>query len=169
MMLWLPQNRPDTVGEVGLGGEGGETRGAGGGARDRAELGREPLEVDGGRGGHVLQMGFGQPAVAAAAQPERAYPLRDRALDPGTPRVAAPALLRRELTPSGLERLVLGSRLQLQVPDLVLAARARGPRRAGAAIGPAEPDRDVRRAGLVDLAAPGRGQPPLRATDPLAL
>src|SRR3954452_16505039 len=99
-------------------------------------------------------MGFGQPAVAAAAQPEVAHPLRDRALDPGPPRVAAPALLRRELTPSGLERLVPGPQGQLQVPGLVLAARARGPCRAGAAIDPAEPDRDVRRAGLVDLAAP---------------
>src|SRR3954447_10236100 len=163
----LSQKLPDTVGEVGLGGEGAKTRGAGGGAWARADPGGEPLEVDRGRGGHVLQMGFGQPAIAAAAQPEGAHPLREGALDPGTPRVAAPALLRRELTPGGLERLVLGPRLQLQVPGLVLAARARGPRRAGAAVGPAEPHRDVGCAGLVGLGAPGRGQPPLRAADPL--
>src|SRR4051794_24787377 len=92
----LPRKPPDTVGEVGSGGAGGEARGAGGGARDRPEPGREPLEVDGGRGGHVLQMGFGQPAVAAAAQPEGAHALRDRPLNPGPPGVTAPALLRRE-------------------------------------------------------------------------
>ena len=92
-------------------------------ARNQA---REALEVDRGRGRHVLQVGLGQPAVAAAAQPEGAHPLRDRALDPGPPRVAAPALLRREPPPRGLERLVLRPRLQLQVPGLVLGRACTG-------------------------------------------
>jgi hypothetical protein len=38
----------------------------------------------------VLEVGLGQPAVAAAAEAERAHPLREGALDPGPPRVAAP-------------------------------------------------------------------------------
>src|SRR4051812_3814315 len=71
---------PDTVGEVGSSRrEGGEAGGAGGGARDRPEPGGETLEVDRGRGGDVLQVGPGQAAVAAAAQPEGAHALRDRA------------------------------------------------------------------------------------------
>src|SRR3954469_2683327 len=91
---------PDTVGEVGSSRrEGGEARGAGGGARDRPEPGGEALEVDRGRGRHVLQAGPGQPPVAAAAQPEGAHALRDRALDPGPPRVGAPTLLGREPPP----------------------------------------------------------------------
>ena len=81
----------------------------------------------------MLQVGLGQPAVAAAAQPERAHPLRERALDPGPPRVAALALLRREPLPGGLERLVLGPRLQLQVPGLVPGPGAQRPSRAGGA------------------------------------
>src|SRR5690348_4841475 len=119
------ENLVDTVGEVGSSRrEGGEAGGAGGGARGRPEPGGEALEVDRGRGGDVLQVGPGQPAVAAAAQPERAHALRDRALDPGPPRVGAPALLRREPAPGGPERLVLGPRLQLQVAGAVLGARA---------------------------------------------
>ena len=120
----LPVSRRTTVGEVGSGGEGGEARGAGGGARDRAEPGREPLEVDRGRGGHVLQVGLGQPPVAAAAQAEGADAQRDGALDPGPSGVAAPALPRREPAPGGLERLVLRPRLQLQVPGPVLGPGA---------------------------------------------
>jgi hypothetical protein len=85
----LSQKPPDTVGEVGSGGEGGEARDPGGGARDRPEPGGEPLEVERGRGCNVLQVGPGQSAVAAAAQPEGAHPLRDRALDPGPPRKPA--------------------------------------------------------------------------------
>ena len=112
-------NQPDTVGEVGSsGGERGEAGGAGGGARDRPEPGGEALEVDRGRGGHVLQVGPGQPAVAAPAQAEGAHPLRDGALDPGPPRVGAPPLLGREPPPGRLERLVLRPRLQPEVPGL---------------------------------------------------
>src|SRR5690349_10759836 len=80
-----------------------------------------------------------------------------------------PALLGREPPPGRLERLALRPRLQLQVPGTVLGARAQGPRRAGAAVGLAEHHRDVRRAGVVELRAPGRGQLPLRAARPLAL
>src|SRR4051794_5166876 len=73
---------PDTVGEVGSGGEGGEAGSAGGGARDRPEPGGEPLEVDRGRGRHVLQVRLGQPAVAAATRsggsPVVAEPVRAR-------------------------------------------------------------------------------------------
>ena len=47
------------------------------------------LEVDGGRGRHVLQVGLGQAAIAAATQPEGAHPLREGALDPGPPGIAA--------------------------------------------------------------------------------
>ena len=57
-----PRKRSDTVGEVGSScGEGGEARGAGGGTGDRPEPGGEPLEVDRGRGRHVLQVRLGQP------------------------------------------------------------------------------------------------------------
>ena len=152
----LPVSRRTTVGEVGSsGGEAGEAGGTGGGARGSPEPGREPLEVDRGRGGHVLQVGLGQPPVAAAAQAEGADALRDGALDPGPSGVAAPALPRREPAPGGLERLVLRPRLQLQVPGPVLGPGAQGSRRAGAAVGLAERHRDVGRAGVVDLPAPG--------------
>src|SRR5690349_23506751 len=67
------------------GGERGEAGGAGGGARDRPEPVAQASEVDRGRGGHVLQVGPGQPAVTAAAQPEGAHALREGALDPGPP------------------------------------------------------------------------------------
>src|SRR3954467_6038867 len=154
-MTGCPSKWEDTVDEVGSSGQGGETGGASGGARDRPEPVAHTSEVDRGRGRHMLQVGYGQPAVAAAAQPEGAHPLRDRALDPGPPRVAAPTLLRRDPPSRGPERLVLGARLQLQVPGLVLAARAQVSRRAGAAVRLAEPDRDVGRAGVVDLPAPG--------------
>src|SRR4051794_27082807 len=110
----MSQKRPDTAGEVGSGGQSGEARGAGGGARGRAEPGGETLDVDRGRGGDVLEVRAGQPAVAAAAQAERAHALREGALDPGPPRVATASLLRREPAPGGLQRLVLGPRLQLQ-------------------------------------------------------
>src|SRR4051794_6381062 len=54
------QKPPDTVGEVGSGGsEGGEARGAGRGARDRAEPGGEALDIDRGRGRHVLEVRLG--------------------------------------------------------------------------------------------------------------
>src|SRR4051794_32732714 len=130
----------DTVGEVGSGdGERGEAGGAGGGARGRPEPGREALEVDRGRGGDVLQVRPGQPAVAAAAQAEGTHTPGQGALDPGPPAVAAPALLGRESFPGGRERLVLGPRVQPQAPG----ARAQGPRRAGAAVGPGEADQDV--------------------------
>src|SRR4051794_19532334 len=162
------QKPPDTVGEVGSGGsEGGEARGAGRGARDRAEPGGKALDIDRGRGRHVLEVRLGQSAVAAAAQAEGAHPLRNRALDPGPPRVATTPLLRREPLPGGPQRLVLGARRQLQVPGPVLGPGAQGPRRAGAAVGLAEHHRDVRRAGVVDLRAPGGGELPLRAAHPL--
>src|SRR4051794_41565602 len=95
-----------------------ERRGAGGGARGRAEPGGETLDVDRGRGGDVLEVRPGQPAVAAAAQAEGAHPLRDRALDPGPPAVAAPALLRREPPPRRRQGLVLRPRVQPEVPGL---------------------------------------------------
>src|SRR4051794_32904475 len=123
-LLRLSQKRPDTAGEIGSGGQSGEARGAGGGTRGRAEPGGETLDVDRGRDGDVLEVRPGQPAVAAAAQAERAHALRDRALDPGPPRVGAPPLLRREPAPGGPERLVLRPRLQLEVADAVLGARA---------------------------------------------
>src|SRR3954447_20671204 len=116
--------RTDTAGEIGSGGEGGEARGAGGGAWDRPEPVAQTGEVDRGRGRDVLEMGPGQPAVAAAAEAERAHPLREGALDPGPPGVATAPLLRREPAPGGLQRLVLRPRLQLQVPGAVLGTRA---------------------------------------------
>src|SRR6478609_2169284 len=79
------ENKGDTVGEVVSGGQGGEARGPGGGARGRAEPGGETLDVDRGRGGDLLEARPGQPAVAAAAQAERAHALREGALDPGPP------------------------------------------------------------------------------------
>src|SRR3954454_20658380 len=79
--------RVDTVGEVGSGGQGGEAGDAGGGTRGRAEPGGETLDVDRGRSGDVLEVRPGEPAVAAAAQPEGAHALRDGALDPGPPGV----------------------------------------------------------------------------------
>src|SRR3954452_19498769 len=66
-------------------------------------------------------------------------------------------------------KLRIGRTFTLQVPGPVPGPGAQGPRRAGAAVGLAEHHRDVRRAGVVDLPAPGRGQLPLRATRPLAL
>src|SRR5690242_9502680 len=101
----LPVSRRTTVGELILGGgsERREARGAGGGARDRPEPGGEAFEVDRGRGRDVLEVGPGQPAVAAPAQAEGAHALRDRALDPGPPGVGAPALLGREPPPRRLE------------------------------------------------------------------
>src|SRR3954451_7429490 len=162
------RKRPDTVGEVGSGGgERGEAGGAGGGPRGRPEPGREALEVDRGRGGDVLQVRPGQPAVAAAAQAEGTHTPGQGALDPGPPAVAAPALLGRESFPGGRERFVLGPRVQPQAPGLAPGARAQGPRRAGAAVGRAEHHRDVGRAGVVDLRAPGRRQLPLRGAHPL--
>src|SRR4051794_2650001 len=158
----------DTVGEVGSsGGEAGEARGAGGGAWGRPEPGGEALDIDRGRGRHVLEVGLGEAAIAAAAQPERAHALRDGPLDPGPSRVGTPALLGRDPPPRGLERLAFGARLQLQVPGLVFAARAQGPCRAGAAVRLAEPDRDVGRAGVVDLPGPGRGELAFGAARPL--
>src|SRR3954464_8581001 len=85
----MSRKRTDTVGEVGSGGEGGEARGAGGGTRDRPEPGDQALEMDCSGGGDVLQVGFGQPPVARPAQPEGAHALREGALDPGPPGVAA--------------------------------------------------------------------------------
>src|SRR5690349_17284773 len=110
--------RRDTVGEVVSGGQGGEARGAGGSARGSSEPGGETLDVDRGRGGDVLEVRPGQPAVAAAAQPEGAHALRDRALDPGPPGVGAPGLLRRQAAPGGRERLVRGPRVRPQAPGL---------------------------------------------------
>src|SRR3954447_22018344 len=141
--------------------------GASGGARVRPEPVAHTSEVDRGRGRHMLQVGYGQPAVAAAAEREGAPPRGGRPLDPGPPRVAAPALLRREPLPGGLERLVLGPRLQLQVPGLVRGPGAQRPSRAGGAVRLTEPGRDVGGAGLVELRAPGRGQLALRAAHPL--
>src|SRR5829696_424746 len=115
----------------------------------------------------MLQVGSGQPTITAAAQPEGPYPLREGALDPGPPGVAAAPLLRREPLPGGLERLVLGPRRQLQVPGLVRGPGAQEPSRASGTISFAEHDRDVGCAGMVDLAAPGRGQLALRAAHPL--
>ena len=46
---------------IGSSGERGEARGAGGGARDRPEPGGEALEIDRGRGRHVLQAGLARP------------------------------------------------------------------------------------------------------------
>src|SRR5688500_7108452 len=48
----------------------------------------------------------------------------------------------------------------------MLSPGAQGPCRAGTAVGLAEHHRDVRRAGVVDLRAPRRGQLALRATHP---
>src|SRR3954453_6257566 len=161
------QNRPDTVGEVGSSRrEGGEARGAGGGARDRPEPGGEALEVDRGRGRHVLQAGPGQPPVAAGAQPEGAHALRDRALDPGPPRVGAPTLLGREAPSGGPERLVFRPRLQPELSGLP-GPGAQEPCRAGGAIRLAEPDGDVGRAVPVDPPAPAARRLALRAARPL--
>ena len=89
--MQISQKSSDTVGEVGSsGGKGGETRRTGGGTGDRPEPGGEPFEVDRGGGRDVLEVRLGQPAVAAAAEAERAHPLREGALDPGPLRVAAP-------------------------------------------------------------------------------
>src|SRR5690349_20742819 len=161
-----PRKPPDTAGEIGSGGQSGEARGAGGRARDRPEPVAQTGEVYRGRGRDVLQVGPGRAAVAAEAQPEGAHALRERALDAGPPGVAAPALLGREAPSRGPERLVLRPRLQLQVAGAVLGARAKGLCRAGAAVGLAEHHRDVGRAGVVDLRAPGRGQLALRAAGP---
>src|SRR3712207_1223944 len=115
----------------------------------------------------MLQVGSGQPAVTAAAQPEGSHPLREGALDPGPPGIAAAPFLRREPLPGSLERLVLGPRRQLQMPGLMLGPGAQGSSRTGRAVRLAEPDRDVGHAGLVDLGAPDRGQLALWATHPL--
>src|SRR4051794_33480661 len=156
----------DTVGEVGSGdGEGGEAGGTGGGARGRPEPGREALEVDRGRGGDVLHVRPGQPAVAAAAQAEGTHTPGQGALDPGPPAVAAPALLGREPLPCRRLGLVLRPRVQPQAAGLAPGARAQGPRRAGAAVGLGEADQDVALA-PVDVRLPGRGQLPLRAARP---
>jgi hypothetical protein len=66
-LLHLSHKPPDTVGEVGSSGKGGKARGAGGGAWDRLEPGGEALEVERGRGRHVLQVRPGQPSVARLA------------------------------------------------------------------------------------------------------
>src|SRR4051795_2752679 len=51
----------------------------------------------------------------------------------------------------------------------MLGPRAEGPRQAGGTVGLAEHHRDVGRAGVVGLAAPGRGRLPLRAAGLLPL
>jgi hypothetical protein len=107
----LSQKRWDTVGEVGSSGERGEARGTGGGARGCPEPGGEAFEIDRGRSRHVLQVGFGQPPIAAAAQPEGAHPLREGALNSGPLGVEVPPFLRREPRPGGLQRRVLSPRL----------------------------------------------------------
>src|SRR3954451_12556529 len=117
----------------------------------------------------MLQVRLGQPTVTAAAQPEGPYRLREGALDPGPPGVAAAPLLRCQPLARRPERLVLGPRRQLQVPGLVRGPGAQGPSRASGTISLAEHDRDVGCAGMVDLAAPGRGQLALGAAHPLAL
>src|SRR5689334_6541017 len=144
------------------GGERGEARDAGGGARDRVEPGAETAEVDRGGGRHVLQVGLGQAAVAAAAQAEGAHPLRDGTLDAGPPGVDTTPRLGRELPARRPERLVLGPGWQLQVAGP--GARARGPRRARAAVGLTEQHTDVGTTAPLDPLAPARGQPALGAS-----
>src|SRR5215212_6755580 len=60
---------------VGSSGERGEARGAGGGPWHRSEPGGEAVEIDRGRGCHVLQAGPGQSTIATAAEPEGPAPL----------------------------------------------------------------------------------------------
>src|SRR4051794_41775798 len=79
----------DTAGEIGSGGERGEAGGAGGGPRDGPEPGGEALEVDRGRGRHVLQAGPGQPPGASPAPPEGAGAPREGTPDAGPPGGAA--------------------------------------------------------------------------------
>src|SRR5215213_5834901 len=117
----------------------------------------------------MLQVGSGQPTITAAAQPEGPCPLREGALDPGPPGVAAAPRLGREPLACRPERLVLGPRRQLQVPGLVRGPGAQGPSRASGTISLAEHDRDVGCVGMVDLAAPGRRQLALRAAHPLLI
>src|SRR5512135_103242 len=107
------KNPSDTVGEVGSSGECGKARGAGDGTWDRPEPGGEAVQIDRGRGRHVLQVGLSQAAVAAAAQPEGAHALRDRALDPGPPSVEVPALRGAQPLARRPEGLVLGPRLRV--------------------------------------------------------
>src|SRR5690349_4052119 len=104
----------------------------------------EALDVDRDGGQDVLEVGLGLSPVAAVAHAVAAGELADRALDAGPDRVA--------LVPGGV--LLVSAVANLQLVELarreahgalaVAGGGARGPRRAGLALGPGELGDDER-------------------------
>ena len=72
------------------------------------------LDIDCRGGGHVLQMGLRQAAVACRPQSERSYPLRERAFDPRTAGVVSGKAVSLLALAGRLNRLMFSPRLQRQ-------------------------------------------------------
>src|SRR5512146_1963082 len=95
----------------------------------------ESCEVDGYRGGYVLQVGLVQTSIAGLSQPERSNPLGYGAFD-ACPLAVGQAESFRLLTPPGLlDRLVLGPRLKSQAAWLAPGPGAQGSHRTRTAVG----------------------------------
>ena len=83
---------------------------------DIAKPGDNAINIDGGGGGNVLQVGFGQTSIAAEAQTKGAYALGERTFNACAPIVKEPALFGVEALACGLERHVLCSRSKANAP-----------------------------------------------------
>src|SRR5262245_7723592 len=111
----------------------------------------------------MLKACLGQPDVAAATQADAADPLRDRPLNPRTPRVLC-LPLRRLLLPAGrLQRLVQRSRAERHLTPLRPGTRAERPAEAGQALAPRELGVDHLVAPAIEPRRPHHGRPALWA------
>ena len=116
---------------------------------------------------HVLQVRLRFAAIPRPPQAERPHTLRERPLNPRTPRVQLPARLAVDERPHLPQRRVLRFGRYLQVPALLRRAGTLRPHWAIPAIRGTEPDRDVRAAVRVGVLLPPYAQPASRTTRPL--
>ena len=114
---------------------------------------------------HVLQVRLRFAAIPRPPQAERPHTMRERPLNPRTPRVQLPARLAVDERPHLPQRRVLRFGRYLQVPALLRRAGTPRPHWAIPAIRGTEPDRDVRAAVRAPASAPSRSRSPRRPAE----
>jgi hypothetical protein len=113
-----------------LRGERGKAREAGGSQGPLVEPGDNPLHIDGGCRGHMLQVRFRQAPIPRPAQPKRAHPLREGPFDAGALRILRLALRTGMPGPGGGHGLRLSAWRKPQPAATVFGTSARGADRA---------------------------------------
>ena len=116
--------------------------------------GDNPIDIDRGGGGHVLQVGLLYAPIASPTEAEGPHALRQRPFDPRATLIALPPVLTRIPGPGRLQRFKVLLRREMETAPSLCSPGAERPRVARPAVLEAEAHERIRFALPIDILPP---------------